>query len=216
MASERETVVERIVPLARGAMAAAIAVAVVSQFVLELDRSSFRPYRFFCFFTILSNIAAVALLALLAVRPGLVADGRVGRVRGAITLYMAVTGVVYAVLLAPSAADVGLTEPWVDTVVHVIAPIVVVADWLLVTSSLRFSGAVLVAWLAFPLAYVTFALVHGAVTDWYPYPYPFLDPGEAGGYAGVAVMSAVILVAIVALAAAIRWWAAHTAHRVAA
>ncbi len=213
MASQRETVVERIVPLARGAMAAAIAVAVVSQFVLELDRSSFRPYRFFCFFTILSNIAAVAMLALLAVRPGLVSDGRVGRVRGAITLYMAVTGVVYAVLLAPSAADVGLTEPWVDTVVHVVAPIVVVADWLLVASHLRFSTAVLLAWLLFPLAYVTFALVHGAVTDWYPYP--FLDPGEAGGYAGVAVMSAVILVAIVALAAAIRWWAARTTHAVA-
>jgi hypothetical protein len=116
---------------------------------------------------------------------------------------MSMTGLVYAVLLAPS--DVGKPEPWVDFVIHVAGPIVIAADWALEPSR-RLSGRiVIVAWLAWPLVYVAFSLIRGAIVDWYPYP--FLDPDESGGYAGVLGTSLVILAAFVAVALTLHWWA---------
>jgi hypothetical protein len=38
--------------------------------------------------------------------------------------------------------------------------------------------------MAYPLAYLAYSLIRGPIVDWYPYP--FLDPDEVGGYAGVA------------------------------
>ena len=37
----------------------------------------------------------------------------------------------------------------------------------------------------FPLAWVAYSLVRGALIDWYPYP--FLNPAQQAGYGGVAV-----------------------------
>ena len=48
-------------------------------------------------------------------------------VRGASALNMTVTYVVFALLLANT--DVDVTHPWVNTVVHVLFPLVVMADW---------------------------------------------------------------------------------------
>ena len=36
----------------------------------------------------------------------------------------------------------------------------------------------------FPLCYLVYVLLRGAVTGWYPYP--FLDPAQAAGYGSVA------------------------------
>jgi hypothetical protein len=45
------------------------------------------------------------------------------------------------------------------------------------------------AWLAFPLAWVTYTLVCGARLDWYPYP--FLDVSELG-YGGAFLRCALL------------------------
>ena len=37
----------------------------------------------------------------------------------------------------------------------------------------------------FPLLYLAYVLIRGAVVDWYPYP--FLNPARVGGYGGVAL-----------------------------
>jgi hypothetical protein len=64
---------------------------------------------------------------------------------------------------------------------------------------------VIFAWLAFPLAYLGYSLVRGLAVDWYPYP--FLDPDESGGYAGVAGYSLDVLAAFVAVGLLLQWWA---------
>ena len=88
---------------------------------------------------------------------------------------MVVTGLVYAVLLAPASADVGLTEPWVDAVVHEVAPVLVLLDWLVDPPGRRLSvRAGRARWLIFPAVYLVYSLVRGPIADWYPYP--FLDP----------------------------------------
>ena len=53
-------------------------------------------------------------------------------------------------------------------------------------------------WVVFPMAYLAYSLVRGAITGWYPYP--FLDPREHG-YTGVLVVSAAVTALVLALAA---------------
>jgi hypothetical protein len=88
----------------RGLVAIAIVVAIVGQALANADRGTFNPANFFSYFTILSNIASVWLLGRMALQPSWAKSNAV--VRGAITLYMAVTGIVDALLL--SGVDVGL------------------------------------------------------------------------------------------------------------
>jgi hypothetical protein len=57
-----------------------------------------------------------------------------------------------------------------------------------------------ILWMAFPLAYVTYALIRGAIVNWYPYF--FVNPHRHGGYLLVAGDCAAITVGIVGLVAA--------------
>jgi len=188
--------------VARLVTAVAIAVAVGYELWRFVDRG-LHVENFFSYFTILSNLAAIGVLAWTAAHPPASQSSRAAAVRGAVTLYMSITGVVYAVLLAP--ADVGKPEPWVDAVIHVLGPLVVFLDWVLEPSRRLAGRKLILAWLAFPLAYLVYSLIRGAVVDWYPYP--FLDPDESGGYAGVSGFSIGILATFVAVALALHWWA---------
>ena len=121
----------------RGAMAVATIVALIVTFVDGTDEPGFNAVNFFSYFTVLSNIGAITVLGALFLRPDLLADRRFVNYRGAVTLYMAITGVVYNVLLAPAAANVGVDQEWTNSVVHVIGPIVIVVDWFLDRAPLR-------------------------------------------------------------------------------
>jgi hypothetical protein len=192
----------------RGAMAAAVVAAIVTQLVAGFDRDGFSAVNFFSYFTILSNVAALVALGAAALHPPLLGDDRFQALRGAATLYMTVTGIVYAVLLAPRVADLGLTEQWVNTVLHQVGPIVVVADWLLFPPERPPSMRVAASWLAFPVVWLGYTMVRAQIVDWYPYP--FLDPDDKG-VGGVIVACVGITVLFVLLAAALRWWAAWRA-----
>ncbi len=62
--------------------------------------SAYESINFFFYVTVLSNILAIVLFAGMAIRPDWIASN--GTFRGAVTLYMIITGLVYAVLLRPS------------------------------------------------------------------------------------------------------------------
>lgn len=189
----------------RLALASLITVALAAQLLIGMSEGGLTVVNFFSYFTVLSNTASVVLLSILAFSPD--ADSRIGFAlfRGAVTVYMAVTGLVYAVILAPNLADVAVPEPWIDWVIHVIGPLGVIADWFFDKPPLRLPRRSFWAWLGFPAAYVTYSLIRGPIAEWYPYP--FLDPAEQGGYGGVAVMSAIVLVVIVAFSGLFYWWA---------
>ena len=76
----------------RAAMAIAIVAAIVTQFVKGSDNPTFRAINFISYFTILSNVGAVIVLGALALRPALVGHEPFVILRGAVTLYMAITG----------------------------------------------------------------------------------------------------------------------------
>jgi hypothetical protein len=166
---------------------------------------------FFSFFTIESNLLAIAVLLV-----GGAADPRSRAwawIRGAVTFFTVVTGIVYAALLANE--EVGLTAAWVDAVMHQVIPAAVLADWLCFPpwfSRAKVRGAwPALAWLGFPLAYLVYSLSRGPAAGWYPYP--FLDPRHPGGYGRVAafcvVLAAVLALLALGIAAAGRWRASR-------
>lgn len=188
----------------RLALASLLAVALAAQLAIGLSRSGLTVVRFFSYFTVISNTLAVILLVMLAHRPGRDSSPGFANFRGAVTVYMSVTGLVYALLIAPVAGDVGAPEPWIDWVIHVLGPIAVALDWIIDPPPARLPRESLWMWLLFPAAYLIYSLIRGPIVDWYPYP--FLDPA-VGGYEAVAMWSAVVLVVILAFGYACYWWA---------
>ena len=85
-------------------------------------------------------------------------------------------------------------DPGADTMhnllLHTVTPLLAAIDWLLVNRD-RVRWWYAGAWLAYPLAYLAFALVRGALTG--RYPYPFIDVGTHG-YPAVAVNATVFAV----------------------
>lgn len=155
---------------------------------------------FFSYFTILSNCSATVVLAVGGVAMLRGRRGMPDGVRGAVTCYMVVTGIIYFVVLQADAA--GQLAPWIDDVVHRIIPVVVLVDWLVVPPRVVQSYAILRYWLLFPIAYVTYSLIRGHFVDWYPYP--FLDPREHG-YGHVALECCLVALTIVAICLAVVW-----------
>jgi len=164
---------------------------------------AYAPGNYFYFFTILSNILAVVLLGGQALRPGWMSTN--ATLRGAVTLYMTITGMVYAVLLAPISADVGLIDPWVNFVLHSLGPVAVLIDWLLFPPVQRLGTRTLWIWLVFPAVYLTVTMIRGPIVDWYPYP--FLDPRGDGGYPTVVAYSLAVLLVFIAVGSFLTWWA---------
>ncbi len=176
-------------------MAAVVIAAIVTQLVHTIDVGS-SVANFFSFFTIQSNIiGAVAIGTAALAGPTARSSVRLSQLRGAATLYMGITGMIFSLLL--SGADVQTPIPWVNSVLHYFFPLFIVIDWLVdrTVRPLPFRKGLI--FLAYPVAYGAYTLIRGAIVDWYPYP--FLDPRNHG-YGYVALM--MVFVAVVGLALA--------------
>jgi hypothetical protein len=153
---------------------------------------------FFSFFTIESNILAAIMLVTMGVYTLLGKKGRqIAFSRGAITLYMTMTGIIYVLLLSGNEVALQATVPWVNIVLHYVMPVVVLADWLLFPPKEHVSVQQGLTWLLFPVAYFVYSLVRGAFTDWYPYP--FMNP-ITNGWPSVVAMTIIIGFGITILA----------------
>lgn len=162
--------------------------AVITQLVYGMARNNLDPVNFLSYFTIESNIFALSVFLVAAwFSYQKRSDRGLDYLRGAATLYMLITGLIYVILL--SNVDVNTPLPWVNTVLHYIFPIAVLTDWLLHKPSRNIQAKQALLWLTFPLAYFVYSLIRGHITGWYPYP--FLDAGSIG-YAQVAFNAATI------------------------
>ena len=134
---------------------------------------------FFSYYTNLSNLLAGSVLLWSA----FAAPGRqaLAAWRLMAVINMTIVGVVFAVLLRN--LPLGALLPWVNFVLHYLMPCVMVLDWLLWPPRQRIKLGTLAACLPVPLLYLGYTLLRGAAYGWYPYP--FLNPAKAGGYAGV-------------------------------
>ena len=130
-----------------------------------------RIVRFFTYFTIESNIlvllAAVVLAAGAEQRRALRAAA--SRRAAGIT----VTGIIFATILAPDGAEVGTAS----VLLHYISPPLAVLAWLFLGPWGARSRSLIGPALVWPLGYLVWVLIWGAITDWYPYE--FIDVGGA-------------------------------------
>jgi len=188
----------RLLRLSLGALALT---AVTVNLLHAIDEvPGFVVLNFFSYFTNLSNILAACVLIV-----GAIADPRSARwdaIRGLAAFAMIVTGIVYTILLAGE--PLGVTDPWINTVIHKLMPIVMALDWLLVPPRHTVGRSVALAWLAYPIGYSAYTLIRGPLAGDF-YPYPFIDPTGEGSYGHVAVNCVVLAVAMAALALTVAW-----------
>lgn len=172
-------------------------VAIIIQLIYLHRHNSLNLVNFFSYFTILSNVFAALVLIIGAIYllRGQKPSKNQELIRTATVLYMTVTGIIYATLL--SGLSLGLLMPWVNDVLHRIMPVVVVADWLYQPTKAKLRAKQIPWLLVFPIAFLVYTLIRGPSVNWYPYP--FLNPSKAGGYAGVALYSLAILALFVIL-----------------
>jgi len=186
----------------RLAFASTAIIAMTYQFATLNARPDYAKGNFFSFFTIQSNIIAVTALFALVLVPRARRSPLFDGARSAAVLYMAITGVVFALLLAGLQEDLQTTIPWVDFVVHKLMPVVLVADWLVDPPRHRLPRWTVLAWLSYPLAWFGYTLARGEAVDWYPYP--FVDVSRIG-YDGVLGRSVVLAIGFAAAGAVLLW-----------
>jgi hypothetical protein len=158
------------------------------------------------FFTIQSNIMIAGYLTFVLFCPAnvggrLAAARRSTVARGAVTLYIAITGLVYHFVLAGGANPLHLlTGPGNHAqnlgtfLLHYTVPPLAVADFLIVDRSGTYRWKHALIWLCYPFGYLAYALIRGAFFTVGSYPYPFINVTEHG-YA-VVVLNVVIYSAL--------------------
>ena len=163
------------------------------------SRDTFNFGNFFSFFTIQSNVFAQIMLLVSAVA---LYVGKTSQTlqyfRGASTLYMVITGVIFAVLLSGYDPRLLTAVPIDNTILHYIMPVVMVIDWLVDPPAKRLSFTRSLVWILYPLVYLVYTLIRGPIVDWYPYP--FLNPATNNGYMGIAVTAVIISLFVIAVA----------------
>ncbi|WP_106815667.1 Pr6Pr family membrane protein [Microbacterium timonense] len=184
-----------------GGIAVVVAIALIIQIILIFtggqDANSganatgpvgTRLVRLFSFFTIQSNLFVLGTSIALALN--IFRDGKLWRVlRFDALLGIIITGLVYETILAPLVH----LEGWafVATIgFHYISPWATLVGWLLFGPRPRATWATTAWAFVWPLLWLIYTFVHGAVTGWYPYP--FLDVNTIG-FADSVRNSAVVL-----------------------
>lgn len=187
-----------------------ILAALVAQIIRSIEQGS-SISNFFSFFTIESNLLAAVILLVVGIGAlvGKKARPQFAFIRGAMTLYMVITGIVFALLLSGLEQRLQTTIPWTNMVFHQLMPVVVLLDWVLFPPKFAFKLRHAIWWLAFPLAYLLYTLIRGSLTGWYPYP--FLDVSQTGWLYVITVCVGI------AIGATVLAWllALRTQHRLA-
>jgi hypothetical protein len=181
--------------------AAAIAAAVIATHLEAASRVVVNPFNLYGYFTVQSNLiaaAALVLTALTGVDRRRVSTG-LGTLRALAVTCLVIVGLVYATLLAPLGAAGGVPLPWANAVLHVVTPLVAIADWLIVGDRPALARGQLWPILAYPAVWLSVVLVRGATDGWVPYP--FLDPAQ--GYPTVALYCLVILLVFIGVGLAV-------------
>jgi hypothetical protein len=153
--------------------ATGLCITFVSSVRADAPRSlATRIIRFFSYFTIESNILVCAVALLLAV--GVAHGGRFALAHLDALLGITVTGIVFALVLAPDQEHVGFSS----VLLHYVAPPLALLAWLVLGPWSARSWRIIGPALVWPLVYLLWTVVHGAISDWYPYP--FIDADELG------------------------------------
>ncbi|UFU03798.1 Pr6Pr family membrane protein [Ruania suaedae] len=167
----------------------------------EMPSLGTRLWRLVSYFTIQSNILVAVSTVMLARDPQ--RDGQVFRiVRLAGLVGITVTGLVHFFLLRPLLDLTGWSAV-VDTLLHVVVPVLCVTGWLVAGPRSRIDATAIAGATLWPVLWLAATLAVGGATDWFPYP--FVNFREEG-WPAVVVTCLGILVLFAALFVAV-WFA---------
>lgn len=131
------------------------------------------------YFTVLTNLLVALSLSLALLRPA----SRVGRwcrepqVASAVAVSIALVGLAYHLLLRQEWDPQGLQKV-ADFSLHYAVPLLCVLHWWLAVPPARMAWRSPLAWAAWPVSYLGYALLRG---HWLgTYPYPFIDVAVLG------------------------------------
>lgn len=205
--------------LGSAALIRQLALAVSNARAAETAAASHLPTviaNFFSYFTVLSNLIAAVALVIGAVwmlrhrrdrRPEPI---WLSTLFACAATYMIVTGVVYNVLLR-HIQIAGISDPWTNETLHVVIPLVMLADVLLAPHRRALPYRTLAVIAAFPVVWAAYTLLRANLitapstgNPWW-YPYPFLDPHLQDGYAVVIAYIVGIAAVILSVGAGVIW-----------
>lgn len=116
-----------------------------------------------------------------------------GPLKGAFTLYITITFVFFAIFLSSFYQPTGFAA-FSNLVLHYITPIAFIVDWILTEIKVQYKWKYLLFWIAYPLCYIIFAVIHGTITG--NYLYYFFDISALGILGFVFFISILIAIGI--------------------
>src|SRR5690606_16457999 len=144
-------------------------------------------------FTIQSNLALAVVLVIGAVTARRRLPAWWDNLRGGVAFMLVMTGLVYALFVAPPSEVFSWDITWTNLSLHRVAPVFALAGRAVVTVARHSGWGRPLAWRICPVLYLAYAWGRGAIVGWYPDG--FLGPTRPGGWADVAGSTANVLVA---------------------
>lgn len=209
METETETENETVAPQTRAAwgigrivVGASVIAVLLYAYALRIAVGDASPFDYFGYFT--NQTSLIAALVLIG-SGALVTTGRsvpswFALLRGIVTAYLLVVGVIYNVLVPGT----GSAPPWVSVLLHVVFPLLVALDWLLIGDRPRLPWSRLWMLVPYPLIWLVVVLWRGVTDGWVPYG--FLLPERGLGSLMFHVLG--LLVAVL-LAGVLVWTASR-------
>src|SRR5271157_3295470 len=144
----------------------------------------------FRYFTDESNLGVLIwlILAILCRNNANLTQKLKGFFRGAVTLYITVTFLIYSTLLAAG------PQEYSSLIFHYILPIAFIFEWVLTEFDKKYRWQYMGPWLIYPLIYLGGVVINGNLTGFYPYF--FLDLSYLG--VGSFIINVLLLVVLFA------------------
>lgn len=159
---------------------------------------------YFSYFTILSNLLVAVCCSIL----WLSAKSRAGRffsrpaVLTAIAVYILVVGGIYNLVLRKNGLPQDVGGEIANELLHCVIPLLFLLFWIKFVSRFSMRMELVWLWLIYPLVYLFYTLIHGAVRGFYPYP--FVNVGKIG-YARVMLNCVAVTVFFIILSLLLGW-----------
>lgn len=149
--------------------------------------------QFFSYFTILSNLITAVCFTACVKYPDFPDNHFFAKPKTvtAVTVYMAVVGLVYNIALRHLTQLEGANE-FVNELLHVVNPLWILLFWFLFVPKNGLLWKHIFPWLIYPFVYLIYVLIRGRFTGLYPYPFVNADNL---GYATVSLNCILVCVA---------------------
>lgn len=165
-----------------------------------------RVLNFFTYFTVLSNLLVGGTSYLLATKQHLTSSVFWGfRLSGLIAIV--ITFLVQHLVIAPNKETPTGLPFMSDFILHTAVPILAFVGWLLFGPRSFITNKIIALSTIFPIAWLVFVFIRGAITGWYPYD--FLNVTEHG-YAKALLYVGAITVGFICFAFAAKLYDAIT------